>query len=422
MGRAATMAMTAAGALALTSIAWVADAQQAAPPAEGPSRLILSGRATSLAEERRALNEAKAQAARARAQSGRMEARARAATAEADKLNAGAAALAARIQASEAELREGAARLAIVNRLIAGEAALLARQQGPLIRLTAALQSFSRRPPVLALVQPGSLADTVHVRAAFSHVLPAIRRRTAALRTELARTRQLRAMAVQADRALRDGQVKLARQREALQRLEGEKRLAAMGFLSGAGVEAERAMAMSERVRDIDELMERMEAAGTVRDTLAALPGPQLRPARAGAIAAPPEGGAEQGRRSTPAYRLPVVGAIVTGMGELSDSGVRARGITVATAPGAQLIAPAAGRIAFAGPYKGFGQIVIIDHGDGWTSLLTGMARLSVSVGQAVDQGEPLGVAGSGDHPAVTIELRRQGRPIDILALAQQGG
>ncbi|WP_284278720.1 murein hydrolase activator EnvC family protein, partial [Sphingobium jiangsuense] len=124
---------------------------------------------------------------------------------------------------------------------------------------------------------------------------------------------------------------------------------------------------------------------------------------------------------AAPAYRLPVAGTLITGMGELSDSGVRSRGITIATAPGAQVVAPARGRIVFAGPYGGFGQIVIIDHGDGWTTLVTDLARLSVAVGQDVGQGGPIGVAGGGEHPAVTIELRRQGRPVDVVAMANAG-
>lgn len=402
----------AAGALALGAAAWTASAQQGS---EG--RVIVQGRATTLAEEQRALREANAQARRARAQSEKMEAKAEAATAEADRLNAQAAALASRIQESEADLRVGEARIAIISRMIAGQSARLAEQQGPLVRLTAALQSFARRPPVLALLQPGSLSDTIHIRAAFSQILPVIRQRTAALRGELDRSRQLRAMAVQADRTLRDSRVKLSQQRTALQRLEVEKRLAAKGLTSTATLEAERATAMSERARDIDELMDRMEEAGAVRERLAALPGPALRPARPGEAPAQPDGRERAPSSLPPAYRLPAVGAIVTGMGELSDSGARARGVTFATQPGAQLVAPAGGRVAFAGRYRGFGQIVIIDHGGGWTSLLTGMTRLSVAVGQTVDQGAPVGIARTGDHPLITLELRRQGRPVDILAM-----
>lgn len=392
-----------AGALLLGTGAWVASAQQ----------VVISGRATSIAEEQQALKEARAQARRARALSRQLEAQADAATRDADRLNAQAAALAARVQESEADLRAGQARIAIINQLVERQSARLARQQGPLTRLTAALQGFARRPPVLALLQPGSLADTVHVRAAFTHIMPVIHQRTADLRGELGKTRQLRAMTTDATQALRDGRVKLAEQRVALSRLEAQRRVAARGFSSTAAQEAERALTMSERARDIDALMGRVQQAGAVRGRLAALPGPQLRPGTADR----PTGQKPPPSAAPPVYRLPVTGTLVTGMGEVSDSGVRSRGITLATPPGAPVVAPARGSIVYAGRYGGFGQIVIIDHGDGWTTLLTDLARLAVSVGQDIAPGAPIGVARTGDHPAITVELRRQGRPIDIVAM-----
>jgi septal ring factor EnvC (AmiA/AmiB activator) len=104
-------------------------------------------------------------------------------------------------------------------------------------------------------------------------------------------------------------------------------------------------------------------------------------------------------------------------MGEVSDAGVRSRGLTIATRPQAQVIAPARGRIVFAAPYRGYGQIIIIDHGGGWTTLVTGMAGLQARVGEAVNQGSPIGRAGT-DHPAVTIELRRGDQLVDIASIA----
>lgn len=390
--------------------AWTARAQD---------RLVISGRATTLAEQQRALRDAKVQAASARKRSEQLDRQAAQARAEADRLNARAAALAARIQESEAELRAGRARVAIIDRMIAGQQARLAAQQEPLVRLTAALQSFARRPAVLALLQPGTLSDTVHIRAAFSRILPVIEARTAALREELSRSRRLHTLSEQANRALASGGHKLAEQRVALRRLEVEKRVAARGFSSGATVEAERAMAMGEQARDIGALMAQLDQAADVRARLAALPGPLLRPARPGDAPPPREDARRTASASTaaPAYRLPVTGAIVTGMGEIAASGARSRGVTIATEPGAQIVAPAQGRVAFAGPYRGFGRIVILDHGGGWSTLITDMGRLSVGVGETVGTGAPLGTAGTDRNSAVTVELRRQGRPVDIAAM-----
>lgn len=391
------------------------------PSTAGAEQVVISGRATSLGEQQLALRQANAQAAQARRLSLQLDARAKSATAEAERLSARSAALAARIQQSEAELRAGVVRVAIINRLISDQSARLAVRQGPLVRLVAALQSMARRPPVLALVQPGSLADAVHMRAAFAQVLPVIQQRTMALRADLARSRQLKALAVEAAAALARGRETLAQQRVALGRLETEKRIAARGLASGANIEAERATALGEEARDIGVLMQELEAAGDVRARLASLPGPNIRPRFPGQGGAPvpsqQDVRQEDRAAGPPAYRVPVIGAIVTGMGERSESGVRARGLTIAAQPGAQIVAPADGRVVFAGPYRGFGQIVIIDHGGGWTSLITDMARLSARVGQGVRQGEPLGTAKASANPTITVELRRQGRPVDIAAM-----
>ena len=82
----------------------------------------------------------------------------------------------------------------------------------------------------------------------------------------------------------------------------------------------------------------------------------------------------------------------------------------------AQAIAPTAGRVVFAGPYRDYGQILIIDHGGGWTTLITGLHRLTTRVGDAVRQGDPVGVTGAR-RSNITVELRRNGRPVDIIPL-----
>src|SRR3546814_158253 len=80
------------------------------------------------------------------------------------------------------------------------------------------------------------------------------------------------------------------------------------------------------------------------------------------------------------------------------------------------VVEPTRGRVAFAGEYRGYGRIVIIDHGNGWTTLLAHLDRLSVEVGSIVRQGDPIGTAGR-DRPRVIVELRRNGRPMNIIPL-----
>jgi septal ring factor EnvC (AmiA/AmiB activator) len=405
-----------AGAAAGTAVALAQQSNAAAGEA-----LVLPGTgARTLNEERRALFAARRQADQARARSVQLQARAQRASKTADKAKAEAAALAARIQESEADIQAAQARVAIVTRLQRAQARRLAQRQQPIVRLTAALQMIARRPAALALVQPGSIADAVHMRAVLDSVMPVIAERTAGLRSELARSRQLRAAAEQAAVSLRSSRAQLAERRTALGRLEAANRIASRNYGAGAGVEADRAIALGEQARDIVDLMDQMAVASEIRSELASLSGPVQRPQVPSAASGPARDSAPSIEGRPPAYRLPVIGALVTGMGEMADSGVRARGLTIATQPGAQVVAPTAGHVAYAGPYRGYGQIVIIDHGAGWTTLITGLARLSADVGASLAQGDPIGAAGL-KVPTITVELRKNGEPVDIVPLLASG-
>ena len=369
------------------------------------------------AREREQLLGAKQQSAEAMARSTRLEAQAAAAGNEADRLKKRSAALAARIQSAEADISAGEARVALVSRRLAVRRARLAQQQQPLLELAAALQQLSRQPPVSVLAQPGSLTDMVHARAVIDAAMPVIEQRTAGVRRELTlldATRRQQALAL---RALSSSKAQLAYRRDALTRLEKEGRLRSRELMSSAQLEADRALGLGEKARDIVDLMDALEADGAVRAELAQLAGPLPRPRNMqGNIASNAPPAVAEAELTQGAYRLPVVGRIVAGLGEVNASGVRSRGVTIAARPGGQVVAPAPGRVGFAGDYRGYGKIVIVDHGGGWVSLLTGMIALSVGVGDTVDAGAPIGRAGSGDS-RITVELRRGGRPVDIVAM-----
>lgn len=378
--------------------------------------LAAAAAAQTAGTERQAMARAERAAREASARATRLEASARSALDAAARARADAAAVAARIQAAEATIDTAEARIAIIERLRAVQRARLADKQGPTVRLVAALQTMARRPLALTLVQPGSIGDIVHTHAVLAGVIPTIRARTADLRADVERGRQLRRAADNALAAERAAQQDLVRQRQRFAALEARRRAESAAFSSGAMIEQDRAIAMGEQARDIGELMGRIDNAAGVRARLETLPGPRLRPAQPGANQAlPAEGG--QRVEARPPYRLPVVGTVLTGLGEVSDTGVKARGLTIATRAGAQVVAPAAGRIAFAGPFRGYARIVVIDHGFGWTTLVTSLATTDVRVGDTVDQGSPVGRAGA-DRPTVTIELRRRGTPVDIGRLA----
>jgi septal ring factor EnvC (AmiA/AmiB activator) len=388
----------------------------AAAAAIAAGGIVMSSSAqTPAAEQRQRLIEAKAQSVAAAARSAKLEREAAREKDQAVQARAQEAAVAARIQQAEADIAAGQARIAIINRLLADQRARLATRQGPVTRLMAALQSLARRPALISIVQPGSVRDIVLVRAVLASTLPVVRARTADVRADLARTRQLQADASLATERLAESRTRLEEQRLSLTRLEAEHRLRSRALGRDALFESDRAIALGERARDIVDLMDRLGSQAATREELESLPGPLPRPPRPGEVPSPVE--TVSWSHGAPPYRLPVMGRVVTGLGELSDAGVRSRGLTIASAADAAVIAPAAGRIAYAGKFRAYGTIVIIDHGGGWTSLISGLGTVSARVGQTVAQGSPIGRAGAGDDPRVTVELRRRDRPVDMTPL-----
>ena len=113
----------------------------------------------------------------------------------------------------------------------------------------------------------------------------------------------------------------------------------------------------------------------------------------------------------------PVHGRVLLSFGQPGEGGQPHRGITIEARPGARLVAPYDGKIVFAGPFRTYGLILIIEHSEGYHTLLAGLGRIDGAVGQSVSAGEPVGTAGSTEtgNSSIYVELRRNGQPIDPL-------
>lgn len=382
--------------------------------------LLLGGGAAAqtIADERKALERAQQDAANAALRSQRYDSAAAQVMDQADKTRADAAAIAARIQESEAAITAAQARVALIEQLYRHQQTRLAARQQPIVRLTAALQTMARRPPALVLIQPGSIDDMVRVRLLLENAIPVIRAQSADLRAEVQRANQLRTSAGAAVALVQQEQATLEARRQSLRQIETAQRAQSRKLGDTAFLERERAQGLAEKARDIVDLMAVMDVQAETAAGLASLPGPVLRPSRPGASA--PSSSERSEGDARPAYRLPVLGRVVVGMGEVSATGIRSRGLTMITRPDALVIAPAGGIIKYSGGFRDYGHIVILDHGGGWTTLITGLRSVSVAVGDKAVQGSPIGRV-ERTNPKVTVELRRQGEPVDIAPLAARG-
>jgi septal ring factor EnvC (AmiA/AmiB activator) len=247
------------------------------------------------------------------------------------------------------------------------------------------------------------------VRSLLGSTLPVIRARTASLREEIAAGNKLREQAETARAALIGGQRELRERRMALARLEERERARSQALASSAISEGDRALAFTEEARDLSALMGTRQYQASIRESLEDLPGPVLRPGTQG-----------QPERSAPRYVLPVEGRLVTGMGEISEAGVHARGLTFQVDGGEEVRAPRAGRVIYAGEFRSYGRILILDHGAGWTTLITNLGSVQAAVGQHVPMGEVLGRT-LPRRSEVAVELRRNGQPMPIEPLLSLG-
>lgn len=352
-----------------------------------------------------ALRDAKDKALKAERRSEFLRQEASNAANTADRIVAQRAVLSAEIDAAEAQIESANARIAIIARRQREQRSRLGQESEPMLRLNAALQQMTNRPTALMIMQPGQREDYIHLRAVMATVQPEIVRRTDALRQQIAVQNELRAQELVALKSLGDARARLQSRRTALARLESDARGKAGDLSADAAIEFEQAIAQGERARDIVGRIDTQRLSSEKAAELAALDGPLL---RATGTSRRPDGSS--------AYLLPAQGSIVSGFHELNATGYRERGVRMIVAPATSIVAPAAGKVSFAGRYRSYGQIIIIEHGKGWNTLITNLDAVQVAKGASVVQGAVLGSAGDNDGE-IGVELRKNGRVMDIAAL-----
>lgn len=113
---------------------------------------------------------------------------------------------------------------------------------------------------------------------------------------------------------------------------------------------------------------------------------------------------------------MPARGKIITRYGEQKVKGVSSKGITIATRERAQVISPFDGAVMFAGPFRGYGNMIIVEHGEGYLSLMSGLGNIDVELGQMLLAGEPVGLMPKDDNAELYVEIRKDNQPINPTA------
>ena len=344
----------------------------------------------------------------------------------------------------ESELTEIETRLAELEREEEAKRGQFEEQRGKLAELLAALQRLSLQPPESLLMTPG--APLEHVRSAMllGIAVPEIEARAKTLRDELESLAALREDIERQRAALAQRADELQAERARLEEILAEKQELESGLQSERAEISERLEEVAERAENVGglivELDKRAAEALTARPTprpeelqQAALPPAEETPPQT----EPPESAA--GPEVMPAARpeinlarpsdirafpenpggllAPVRGSVALAFGGARSNGETSQGLVLSARPAAQVVAPYDGKVAYAGPFRRYGLILIIEHDGRYHSLLAGMDRIDAVVGQWVLAGEPVGVMSSRDgrNPELYLELRRAGKPVNPL-------
>lgn len=240
---------------------------------------------------------------------------------------------------------------------------------------------------------------TVAIAASAGRDAAAQARNTRAAALETRRTR----VALAERRAeLAVAQARLDSERAGIEALLTEQRARRATLSSIADAAGSRVRALAREARSLRDLVARSVAAR--RATPASAP---RAPSRKSGPAAPVS-------QASLTRLTPAAGEVVRRFGQTSAAGTAA-GMTIRTRPGAQVLAPSAATISYAGPFRGYGNVLILDVGNDYAVVLTGSSSLLATAGQRVLAGQPVAEMNrdASSAPELYVEVRRSGQPVD---------
>ncbi len=341
------------------------------------------------------------------------------------KLNQDLIDTAGRIRALEGKIAATETRLVPLDERNTRLKQSLESRRAVIANVLAALQRVGRKPPPALLVSPEDALQSVRTAILLGAVVPEMRKETEALAADLTELLRLRNSITDERDQLRSQAEAIENERKRMAALVGERQKQQSDREASLALERARATDLARHAESLKELIAKMEAE---LDSAA-------RAGREAARTDPRPGTSvlNDPGRLAPAVTfvslrgripLPVNGVKIRDYAAPDGSGGAERGLSIATRAAAQVTAPADGWVVYAGPFRSYGQLLILNAGGGYHVLLAGMERISVDLGQFVLAGEPVAVMGNGSRiaailatgssqPVLYIEFRKDGTPID---------
>ncbi|RFZ86476.1 hypothetical protein D0Y60_18100 [Shinella sp. WSJ-2] len=340
----------------------------------------------------------------------------------------------------EEKILAGEKRLEGMREREAGVRASLHDRRGLLAEVLAALQRMGRNPPPALLVTPDDALASVRSAILLGAVVPGIRKETDGLIDDLSALMDIKSDIDREHTELTDAMQLRLEEEKRSELLIAENEALATTNNRTLAAERRRAEELAARASSLEGLIGSLEQEiGSVRDAAALAKSQEearrnqsdaeREKARALARDSVPDK-----NRIAPAYEFqelqakldyPVAGDVLRRFGEADGTGHDSQGVTLATSAGALVTAPSDGWIVFAGTFRSYGRMIILNAGGGYHLVLSGMDKVNVREGQFVVAGEPLAVMGEKrvasvnaltletDKPTLYIEFRKNGKPVD---------
>ncbi|MGY3295485.1 septal ring factor EnvC (AmiA/AmiB activator) [Bradyrhizobium sp. LM3.6] len=344
---------------------------------------------------------------------------------------------AANVRTVETKIDEAEARLRSLNGREQAMRSSLDSRRADIVEVLAALQRAGRRSPPALLVRPEDALQSLRTAMLLGAVVPELRGRAEKIAGELGELVSLRkTIATERDQLASDRD-KVRNDQTRLTALVDERQRQQASREKDLDAENSRAhhITLSRQVGDLQGLIAKMEQElqSAAKAAEKAAEAAKQAEAKAALNAKPGPGAFKDRSRTTPAMAfaaakgllpLPVNGNKIRDFGGSDGLGGVQKGISLASKPGSQVTTPCDGWVVYAGPFRSYGQLLILNAGGGYHVLIAGMERISVNIGQFVLTGEPVASMGStsqvasilatnASQPVLYVEFRKDGTPID---------
>src|ERR1700674_4157930 len=347
------------------------------------------------------------------------------------KLNQRLIDIAGQVRSVEARIGDAETRLRPLDSREQQIRGSLGSRRSEIVEVLATLQRAGRRMPPALLVRPEDALQSLRTAMLLGSVVPELHARSQKLADDLGELVALRKnIATERDQLAVDRD-NLKNDQTRLAALVDERQRQQSSIEKDMEAEGARAISLSRQVDSLQGLIAKMEQ--DLKSAAKAAAAANLQGAPATLNGKPNLGALKDPARLSPAiafasakglFAMPVNGVKIREFGASDGAGGVERGISLATRAGAQVTTPCDGWVVYAGPFRSYGQLLILNAGGGYHVLIAGMERISVNIGQFVLTGEPVATMGStsqvasviaanASQPVLYVEFRKDGTPID---------